>query len=120
MFKKKRKTSIASWGCRPGTAKYERALNTYNYAPKTVRTPAQQKAYQRWKAQNETEQQQKAARVAENAQLLEKELRKKYRDLSEREQIKAIKIAKKKEAVGRSQRPYVHIVSGGLPSLGKR
>ena len=44
MLKKKRKTSIASWGCRPGTAKYERALITYNYAPETVRTPAQQKA----------------------------------------------------------------------------
>lgn len=119
-MRKKKKASIASWGCRPGTEKYERALKKYNNAPETVRTPAQQKAFERWKAQNEAEQQQKAARAAENERLLEDKIRKKYGDLSEKDQNKAIKLAKKKEAGGKSKRPYVHIVSGGLPSLGKR
>ena len=117
---KRKKASISSWGCRPGTPKYERALKKYNNAPETVRTPAQQKAFERWKAQNEAEQQQKVARAAENERLLEDKIRRKYGYITEKEQNKAIKLAKKKEASGKSKRPYVHIVSGGLPSLGKR
>ena len=86
----------------------------------TVRTPAQQKAFERWKAQKEAEQQQKAARAAENALLLESEIRRRYWYLSEKEKAKAIKQAKKKEAQKRTKRPYAHIVSGGLPTLGKK
>ena len=84
MRKKKKRCSAAGWGCRPGTAKYERALEIYNNAPETVRTPAQQKAYERSLALKSNEEEQK----------------------------KSIHI--------KSRRPRARIISGGLPSLGKR
>ena len=82
-MRKKKKASAASWGCPPGTAKYERALEIYNNAPETVRTPAQQKALER--------------------------------------SIKQMQISTKtKENHIHTKPPRARIVSGGLPSLGKR
>lgn len=84
----------------------------------TVRTPAQQKAYDRWKKQHEAEVKSIQERKNENARLLDEALMRKYRNLPEVERKKSIKKAKKKSNA--TKRPRAHVVSGGLPSLGKR
>ena len=83
----------------PSLSKEERiarALTIYNNAPETVRTPAQQKAYDRWKAQQVVIQEKPKDRI----------------------DAKTRKKKKRKGAV--SGQPRAHFVSGGIPSLGKR
>lgn len=88
---------------------------TVKHPMETVRTPAQQNAYDRWRAQEDK----KAQRDAENMQLLEDSLQKRYSRLSGQEKKRAIKKARKK-ALKKKEPPLAKIIGGGLPSLGKR
>ena len=79
----------------------------------TVRTRAQQKAYERWLASDESSADKKWAQVV-NA-IVER-----YQHLPEKERRKAINNAILRALNKHGNPPRAHIVGGGIPSLGKK